>query len=337
MRQSSDPVIKTLTLMRGQMPVTSLLGAFGGALRETRITAMLGYLISHDPSSWEDFFTLADQITSVEIEADHENDRSDILIETPNERVIIEAKVEWVDPKIQANKYDADRKYFLTNYVPDSEHNSRKLQYISWPQLGKQLDFVSKHASKPYVRHLSKELVLYMKEHQLIRGTDSVEIYARDLNDDITVETFLRCNIYGCWLEKDGGTISRASYFAPCFGQHVAHQHSGISSGISYVAKIESLEVVDTWKSFLFAAKRQRGAAWINKHQEILGTLRRSWKIWDKENRRNIAFLGTPRLVFNPAINKDLLQKGKGFLSRRTFSFDELFEAWSKSSSARMR
>ena len=323
--------------MRGQTPVTSFLGAFGGALRETRITAMLGYLIAHDPDSWKDFFSLADQIASVEIEADHEKDRSDILIETPNERVIIEAKVEWVDPKFQAKKYDADRKYFLTNYIPDSGHNARKLQYISWTQLGKQLDLISRRASKPYIRHLSKELGLYMKEHQLIRGTDTVEIYARDLNDDITVETFLRCNIYGCWLEKDGGTISRASYFAPYFGQHIARQHTGISSGISYVAKIESIEVVDTWKSFLSAAGRTRGLAWIKKHQEILNTLRRNWRVWDKDHRRNIAFLGTPRLVFNPAINKDLLQKGKGYLSRRTFSFDELFEAWSKSSSARIR
>lgn len=33
-----------LTLMRGQVPVTSFLGSLGGTLRETRITAMLGYL-----------------------------------------------------------------------------------------------------------------------------------------------------------------------------------------------------------------------------------------------------------------------------------------------------
>ena len=39
-------------------------------------------------------------------------------------------------------------------------------------------------------------------------------------------------------------------------------------------------------------------------------------------------FLSKPRLVFNPPVLKDNLQKGKGWLSKRTFSFDELFEAW---------
>jgi hypothetical protein len=37
--------------------------------------------------------------------------------------------------------------------------------------------------------------------------------------------------------------------------------------------------------------------------------------------------LGEPRLVFNPSIRKERLQKGKGWLSRRFFSFDELFAA----------
>jgi hypothetical protein len=41
-------------------------------------------------------------------------------------------------------------------------------------------------------------------------------------------------------------------------------------------------------------------------------------------------FLETPRLVFNPAIKKTNLQSGSGWLSRRTFSFDELFQAWGK-------
>lgn len=176
-----------------------------------------------------------------------------------------------------------------------------------------------------------------MSEHQLIRSKDSVEIYARELNDEVTVNTFLRGHIYGCNLEAGGGTISRALYFAPHFGKFIASEHPGIYRGVSYLAKIEAVEVVDTWSSFLAASKRQRDGWWLKKHHDLLRELRSHWGNWHANKRRSIAFLSEPRLVFNPPINKDLLQKGKGFLSRRTFSFDELFEAWSKSSSAKIK
>jgi len=44
--------------------------------------------------------------------------------------------------------------------------------------------------------------------------------------------------------------------------------------------------------------------------------------------RRTFLFLDEPRLVFNPSIKKEKLQKGKGWLSKRVFSFDTFFEAW---------
>jgi hypothetical protein len=50
---------------------------------------------------------------------------------------------------------------------------------------------------------------------------------------------------------------------------------------------------------------------------------------WEKNYRRNFLFLGEPRLVFNPAVKKEQLQKGKGWLSKRYLTFDELFRAWS--------
>lgn len=323
--------------MRGQMPVTSFLGSLGSSLRETRITAMLGYLIAHAPEPWQEYFGFDKPISSVCIEADYERDRADIYIAAGAKSIIVEAKVTWSDPREQVKKYNAQRKYLLTNYHPTSSNVNRSLKYVSWLEVSVVLEKLAKNAAKPHVRHLSKELILYMKEHQLIPSKDSIEIYARELNDELTVNIFLKCHLYGCWLEKSGGTISRALYFAPHFGQLVAQSHPGIYSGISYVAKIEAIEVVDTWDSFISAAKRQRKGWWVKKHQDALDKLRLQWKDWDENNRRSIAFLGVPRLVFNPPINKELLQKGKGWLSRRTFSFDELFEAWSKSSSVKIK
>ena len=324
--------------MRGQVPVTSFLGSLGGSLRETRITAMLGYLIAHDPNQWGAFFSLKKPISTVKIEEfDYARDRADIVIETTAERIVVEAKVVWADPKEQANKYEGSRKFLFTNFVPASTHSSRRVRYISWEEVGRFLGLLGTRTGKPYVRHLAKELIQYMREHQLVRSKDSVEIYARELNNELTINTFLKAHIYGCWLEKDGGKIARALYFAPHFGQHIAGSHPGIHRGISYLAKIEAVEVVDTWASFLAAAKRQRGGWWLKKHKDLLKQLRRDWTSWDTKNQRSFAFLSTPRLVFNPPINKDLLQKGKGWLSKNEFSFDELFEAWGKSSSAKIK
>lgn len=326
-----------LTLMRGQIPVTSFLGSLGGTLRETRITAMIGYLIAHAPEKWGHLFELKKPISMVGIEANYAKDRADILVESTSVRVVVEAKVAPVDPSEQVTKYKAHRKYLFTTFIPRSKHNSKTVRYISWERVSALLESLSSTNSKPYIRHLAKELIMYMREHQLIRSKDSIEIYARELNDVLTVDTFLKCHIYGCWLEKGGGTISRALYFAPHFGQKIATLHSGVYRGISYVAKIEAVEVTDTWESFLEAARKQRGGSWLNKHHRLLQELRRKWGHWNVERQRSFAFLSKPRLVFNPPINKDLLQKGRGFLSRRTFAFDELFEAWGKSSSAKIK
>jgi hypothetical protein len=330
-----EPVREALVLMRGRVPVASLLGALGASLRETRITAMLGYLIAHDPGCWQSLFRLSRPISSVGIEADYERDRADITIDTPTELIVVEAKVSWADPKEQARRYDGDRKYLFTNYVPKPGQSSSRLSYVTWSRVATFLKSLIRGTGRPYVRHLAKELIQYMREHQLIRSRDSVEIYARELNDELTLSTFLKCQVYGCRLEKGGGTISRALYFAPHLGQRIARQHPGIFSGVSYVSRIEAVEVTDTWQSFEAAATRQRGRRWLRKHRDLLQRLRSGWT-WNSRTQRSIAFLGTPRLVFNPPINKNLLQKGRGWLSRRTFTFDEMFDAWSKSGTAKI-
>ncbi len=75
--------------------------------------------------------------------------------------------------------------------------------------------------------------------------------------------------------------------------------------------------------------KRIRGKAWLNTHKQYFDIIHREWT-WKDKKLRSMLFLGEHRLVFNPAINKENLQKGKGWLSKRTFSFDELFAGWSK-------
>ena len=104
---------------------------------------------------------------------------------------MVEAKVSWSDPRIQASKYDGNRKYLLTNYIPVSKTATRSVHYITWSTLATFLKNISSRTGKGYVRHLEKELIEYMIQHQLIRTNDSVEIYARELNNEVTIGTLL--------------------------------------------------------------------------------------------------------------------------------------------------
>ena len=94
------------------------------------------------------------------------------------------------------------------------------------------------------------------------------------------------------------------------------------------IAKIDDVEVAETWTDFLATIRTIRGQQWLNKHKPFLLPLRREWS-WVGKEKVCIFFLSTPRLVFNPPVLKENLQKGYGWLSKRFFSFDTLFRAWS--------
>jgi hypothetical protein len=86
-------------------------------------------------------------------------------------------------------------------------------------------------------------------------------------------------------------------------------RHADVRVGISYIASIESVEVVETWKDLLQAVREVRGKQWLNGHMALVQPLRR-WG-WHG-TKRNLLFLSTPRLVFNPPVLKENLQKGRG-------------------------
>ena len=71
---------ESLQLLRGGSVVSSLLGAFGHGLRETRLTAALGYMVALWSEGFQDFFNFRGEIQSVSVEHNHDNDRSDIYI-----------------------------------------------------------------------------------------------------------------------------------------------------------------------------------------------------------------------------------------------------------------
>lgn len=73
--------------------MSTFVGAFGASLRETRLMALLGSLIALEPEPFLNLFGFSGTARSVRLENRHQDDRSDILVETTAGTGVIEAKV----------------------------------------------------------------------------------------------------------------------------------------------------------------------------------------------------------------------------------------------------
>lgn len=324
--KSAKETTEQIPLYRGGAVVSSMLSSFGTGLRETRLTALLGYTIAHAPDRFERLFGVKGEISEVSLETNHEHGRSDILIETSAGRIIVEAKINATDPARQASRYPTKQRILLTPYTPSPHHRARGMKYINWEGVRVVLYELSKHRS-PLLKFLSKDLLRYLGEHHMVKAKESAEVYAREINNETTLNLFLRARHYACKYERNT-RLPEALYFAAHFGKFIAQKIPGISSGISYIAKIEAIEVIDTWESFLNAVRNKRGKHWITKYNGQFEAIHKKWSWGD--HQRSLLFLGEPRLVFNPSVKKENLVEGQGWLSKRFFSFDELFEAWRK-------
>ena len=91
-----------IPLLRGGCIVSSLSGALGRSLKETRLTAMLGYLIALAPERFLKSFHFDGTMQSVSLESNDSQGRSDILVETAKGRGVIEAKIDGSNPHKQA-------------------------------------------------------------------------------------------------------------------------------------------------------------------------------------------------------------------------------------------
>ncbi len=312
-----------IDLLRGGSIVSSFVGSFGTSLRETRLTASLGYVMALAPEPFCRAFGFSGKPRSVALETRHAQDRSDILVETSEGVGIVEAKVGAHDPFDQALKYPADWRVLLTEHRPTQrERNRPGCRYLRWRDLVSILEELEK-SSRGELRFLSEDLHRYLKEHNMVPKAESVEVYAREINEEKTLALFLHGRMYGCYYEASS-RLPEALYFAPHFGQTIAKQHPGIRVGISYLAKIDAVEVVESFNELKDVVSQVRGKQWQTRQNHLLKAL----KEWDWPKRHSFLFLGEPRLVFNPPVKKEKLQAGRGWLSKRFFSFDTLFEAW---------
>ncbi len=314
---------ETVPLLRGGGLVTGFLGSFGHGLRETRLTAALGYVISVWPDALSKLFAVKAIVHSVTLEHYHEKDRSDILVNTNIGQVVIEAKVSAANPVGQTSKYDASIYVILSRYMPSkSERRKSKFRYVTWQDIADRISDCLSDIPQPG-QFVCRDIVKYLEEHYMSRKEEPVEIYAREINEETSFRLFLHGRIYFCNY-KANSKLPEALYFAPHLGRYIAKTLPGIHLGISYIAKIEDIEITATWDDIKQAIIRHRGQAWFKKNRYLLDQVK-----WTKKReKRSMLFLDEPQLVFNPPVRKENLQKGHGWLSRHYLSFNQLFKGW---------
>jgi len=285
-------------LYRGGSVVSSLANAFGTSLKETRLTALLGYIVALVPDKFAPLFGFKGKVISVSLETRHGSDRSDILVTTTKGIGVVEAKVSSTDPLKQSFRYSANWHTLLTPYSPGPSQKIRKnIKYITWKNLTEPLTELTK-SLQPDIRFIATDLLKYMEEHRMIRTQEPVEIYAREINNEETLSLFLHGHLYGSVYKKNSRLIE-SLYFAPHFGQRIAKNHSGIHVGISYIARIETVETVETWKDFQEVIIAVRGRHWLNRHKDLLNSIHklRDWD-WKSGQMRSFLFFIFATLSF---------------------------------------
>ncbi len=317
-----------VVLYRGGNPSSSLLNAFGASLRETRITAALGYLISQAPIQFKRLLQMPSHITEVAVEKYQEGDRLDIYIKTDKTDYVIEAKVSSIDPFRQASRYRAKNKILLTNFIPSAGDAGKKhVSYVKWENVSALLRELRKSPIAA-VKFVSNDLLKYMEEHGMINSSISNEVYIRELSEE-SIVCSLKAGVYGCDYEKNS-RITSSLYFAPHFTAQASRHQPAIQQGISYVARIIDVFVAGGWADFAKNLKDRNGKVWWRNHKAFLETIH-NWN-WDNHKQRHFLILDKPILVFNPPIRKEFLQshpkKGPGMLGKYYFTFEQLFRAW---------
>lgn len=317
-----------IDVFRGGKVVSSLLSTFSVNIRETRLTAMIGYLLSRIPEQIIKLFDLPSsvgQARTISIENNQKLKRTDIEIKTSNSTIIVEAKVSYSNPKKQAKNYKGKYKILLTNYHPKlSQRKFSSIKYFSWQSFSEKLEVISKHKN-PVIKFLINDIINHLERHKMIKKKNNTEVFIRNLNEEYSTNLFLLGHLYACPFEKSERRYE-ALYFAPIFGGKITKLHPGVKKGVSYIAKIENVEIVQSTKELLTILKKHKGKVWLKKYQQLL------FKSYPrkllKNNKFSFFILAKPHLIFNPPISKQVLQGGKGRLSKLYYSFDDLFNAW---------
>lgn len=319
-----------LVLLRKNFERQDFLSSFGGKLSEPRITAFLGYLLSLNHPGLIHLFNISGDVYEVLLEEHIETQRCDIILRTPGHAYIIEAKLYGDNPYAQLvmqgnefkNKSPQDEVTLIA--LTDCHFRDDGIHYVEWDELAKSL--LAKIPKSGPLSVLSNELLKHLKNQGMI-SLNQFEIYAREVNDEPHLSFFLKYNFYTCNFQQSA-EIGKCNYFAPHFGSKISNISPGVKRGISYIGRIKQIFYYSTLEEFHSA---------LDPHLKSIKMASEFGKFKDKlvvENdvqknakKRTLILLEKPRLVFNPPLQKDLLQEGQGWLGKRYFTFEEFFVA----------
>lgn len=329
MRRTAEtsPKSEEIELFRGNAPCRSLFGAFGNSLKETRLTAGLGYIIAFAPEAFREILALEGRVEKVSIESPELTGRSDIRIETTGGRIwVVEAKIPATNPHAQALAYPAYRRILLTDFIPLPTVNDRTVRFVSWKQLAESLR-ASSFSSNNSIRFVVDEFLKYLKEYNMIPKGDSDEVYLRMFKDTESVRLFSNAQMYSCAANESKRLLSNVRYFAPHFTWDVVNEHPELGYGVSYISRIDSIVRISSQEEWKNVSAAKRGKRWLKSNERFLDAFTNKYS-WLPNEERIVLFLGPPRLVFNPPIHPKLIEGGRGFLATNYLSFDDLFRAW---------
>jgi hypothetical protein len=286
---------------------------------------MLGFLLARRSDTFRELFHLPHQLETITLEHEEATGRSDIRVETIDGLWIIDAKLDASNPLHQIRRYKGHHRILLTDHIPvASQREMARVQWVTWRDVADVLQTLEQTGNAAE-RFLCEEFRHYLKEHNVIPTKETPpEIYVRDMNEPVALDLFLDAHLYECAYQTKSG-LPQSRYFAPHLGWKLARSTPSIRRGFSYIAKIEDVSVCAGSFELRELLRQRRGPDWVTKHQERLDAFDRRWR---KNVRRSVVLLGRPRLVFNPPVPKESVQTGRGFLNKRTLSFDERFTAW---------
>jgi hypothetical protein len=334
--------MSTLRLSRAHREVGSFLSVLG-SLRETRLTAVLGFLVSRFPEEFGPLLGFrplpADEISVEETDG---GERYDVLVRRSGETHIIEGKIgptQRVDQLlryIKSIRRSHGRRPALTVVDDGSEfcqsrHRAfqkveqqvKSLRFVTWSQVAAVCSVIAtkrrNQIADPVGVAIAGEMATHLKENNMT--TD-----LRDVSDTYSVQLYFRHNVYKC-QSKFYKSAQRNLYFAPYFTRKMADAISQdnlvpVGEGISFVSRIGKVQVIDTQDvlAYFKASKHP-------KPKEAAELIRKS----HRAKEVLLMTLGEPRLMFVSPVTKAKLTRvipfGTGAMGSRSCSFDDLLAA----------
>jgi hypothetical protein len=320
-----------VSLRRGdQSPVTNLLSSFGG-LKETHLSAMLGYLMHLNPGIARRLFEISDVIESVYLEKQSTDghDRYDIILRHARREHVIEVKI-GTHSKEQLNRYRKKHSHLYTIGNKLGVHRPADINrknFRDWHQVSDAL-LKSRSLGRSadiYFNRLVDEFIKHLTENHMVQGSFN-DVYVRDLSGE-SVGVYFNQWFYKC-QPKFFESAKNSRYFAPYLtgsnshGARKSEFHYALGTGISYISRIKSAVIATEMEAYTLLKDN-------NYKRDDLNAIFDSFN-WRKTGKKDhaIFILDEPmRMVQRPITKLDIWGRATGAMPSISLDFGVLLSA----------